>query len=356
MAGAKDRVYEAITKNKAMSTLLAKAERRIKKGDKFSRDVENAIREFRPEAGEKEKQEFRKKLYFAKIYYGVSPSEYFLFRFDTISEEKRRTFVGSYEKDRLCSKINTNERNKLADKYEAYQTFKPYYHREVIKVDPAKGFDEFEAFAKKHKSFMIKAIRKAKGHDVFRIDMTGEEQIPELEEKMRSLGLCVVEECLVQAKEMAALHPQSVNTIRYASFFDDGKLTRMFAMLRMGCGESRIDNAGMGGIVTSVDVETGIAKTNGNRENGEQYEKHPDTNITIKGFQVPRWDELSALIEELVRVVPGQKFIGWDMALTDDGWVMVEGNSRPMLTGVQNCEQKGVRELINKTLVPAAQK
>ena len=350
MAGIKDSLYSAISKNRTFSRLLAKTESSSDKGDKFSKDVDKAISRFVPEAAAEQKTNWRRELYFAKTYYGVTPEEYFLFHFENRPEDEKHEFVGSYEKDRLCRKINTQEKEKLADKYEAYRTFTPYYHREMIRVETEEDREAFESFARTHKSFMIKAIRKAKGNDVFRIDLSGEEEIESLKKKLKELGTCVVEECVCQCPEMEALHPESVNTIRYATWYDRGKLTRMYAVLRMGQGSSHVDNAGAGGIAASVDLETGIVRTDGYCEDGRIFEKHPDTGVAIRGYQIPRWGELNQVICELVKVVPGQKFVGWDMALTPDGWVMIEGNSRPMITAVQMCEQKGIRDLVNKTL------
>jgi len=78
---------------------------------------------------------------------------------------------------------------------------------------------------------------------------------------------------------------------------------------------------------------------------------HPDTGIQIIGAQIPKWEELLALVEELVKIIPEQKYVGWDLALTTNGWCMIEGNDRAMLTGVQMCEQRGIRQLINQTFL-----
>ena len=46
---------------------------------------------------------------------------------------------------------------------------------------------------------------------------------------------------------------------------------------------------------------------------------------------------------QLASVIPEGCFIGWDLALTDKGWVMVEGNYSPLLIW-QIAVGKGVRE------------
>ena len=39
----------------------------------------------------------------------------------------------------------------------------------------------------------------------------------------------------------------------------------------------------------------------------------------------------------------GQKYVGYDFALTENGWVLVEGNSLGQFVG-QIAEQKGVKK------------
>ena len=78
----------------------------------------------------------------------------------------------------------------------------------------------------------------------------------------------------------------------------------------------------------------------GRMENGLSVIFHPDSGCQILGMQIPRWDELRALGLELAAVLPEQKYISWDFALTDDGWVVVEGNCAgqfvcPQLTTLQ---------------------
>lgn len=46
------------------------------------------------------------------------------------------------------------------------------------------------------------------------------------------------------------------------------------------------------------------------------------------GFTIPRWEEVVAMAKELATIVDGNRYAGWDLALTDNGWVMIEGNAR----------------------------
>lgn len=74
-----------------------------------------------------------------------------------------------------------------------------------------------------------------------------------------------------------------------------------------------------------MDTNTGIVYTAGFDESENRYVVHPDSGTVIPGFQIPRWDEAKQLAIGLAQVT-NNRYTGWDLALTDEGWVMVEGN------------------------------
>ena len=141
---------------------------------------------------------------------------------------------------------------------------------------------------------------------------------------------------------MAALHPASLNTVRICTLKLKDRVVVFRPVLRMGRGNSVVDNAAQGGIIVAVDAATGICLEKGVDESGNRYLRHNDTNVVLPGFQIPKWDEAVAMVTELAHVVEGNKYIGWDMALTDNGWVMVEGNPRGQLL-IQIASQKGIK-------------
>jgi len=65
---------------------------------------------------------------------------------------------------------------------------------------------------------------------------------------------------------------------------------------------------------------------------GVHYKKHPDTNFDLIGYQIPRWEEAKSLSKELALVLPDNHYCGWDLVLTDEGWVLQEANDRGNLS------------------------
>ena len=58
------------------------------------------------------------------------------------------------------------------------------------------------------------------------------------------------------------------------------------------------------------------------------YHRGPDDcGIQFIDWQVLHWEDLLKTAEEIFRTcLPEHKYIGFDFALTDNGWVLVEGN------------------------------
>ena len=66
--------------------------------------------------------------------------------------------------------------------------------------------------------------------------------------------------------------------------------------------------------------------TDGYDEKGLPYPAHPDSGMPYRGTQIPRWQELRHLSEKMAKAMPDMVYIGWDMALTPNGWEPVEAN------------------------------
>lgn len=270
----------------------------------------------------------RRDLWYSFIRYDCPFDEYFMFRFSQLSPAGRHAFVTDYENIRLVERITSPEvRAIFWNKWNTYQAFQPFYHRDAMLIDSSTTVDELAAFTQKHPRFMVKPCESSYGRGIRLVDMhdASAPSLPELLTQLQS-ERAMVEEVIVQCEEMAAFHPASVNTIRCATFQKDGQAVVLFAFMRTGQGSSVVDNGGAGGLVAAVDIDTGIVYSPGTTEGLMSALVHPDTGKQILGFRVPRWEELKELVLRLALVVPQLQYGSWDLALTDDGWVMVEGN------------------------------
>lgn len=70
----------------------------------------------------------------------------------------------------------------------------------------------------------------------------------------------IIQEKIKQHNLLERIHPSSLNTIRITSYRYMEEITILSAVLRMGSGGSRVDNASKGGIIVGIDLEKGKIK------------------------------------------------------------------------------------------------
>lgn len=111
--------------------------------------------------------------------------------------------------------------------------------------------------------------------------------IDQLKESLN--GQYLLQERVTQHLKMSELHPESVNTIRMVTFNNNGKVEVFCAALRIGTKGRNVDNWSAGGILVGIDLQTGRLQKEGFYKPGYggRIEKHPDTGIILKDYQIP---------------------------------------------------------------------
>ncbi|MGN0458581.1 MAG: sugar-transfer associated ATP-grasp domain-containing protein [Eubacterium sp.] len=262
-------------------------------------------------------------------------NEYFKYSFENMSDRYRRSFIGFTEYDRLLRGLNDNAENIFKDKVKSYQRFEKYYKRDCISVSNFNDFTAFLDFANKHNTFIVKELKGSLGANISKFTVNNSEQIKAAFFRIIQYGGCICEEWLTQCDEFSSFNDTSINTIRFVTYYDKTKLKNIYGMFRTGRLGSCVDNASQGGIAAAVDLNTGVVISDGYTKRLEHFSEHPDSKRKYKGFKIPRWDELVSLITELCQNAKEYKVVGWDMTLSDNGWIMIEGNSRPNIDTIQ---------------------
>lgn len=179
-----------------------------------------------------------------------------------------------------------------------------------------------------------------------------DEQVDEAGLKERcSGGRYLMQEFVEQHTEMDRLHPQSVNTIRLLTVrsLKDGQIYVMPSILRIGTGDSIVDNTSQGGLAVGIDLETGYLKQYGfyKPDFGLKTDEHPDSHVRFLEFQIPHFAEAKRQAIKLHSMLPGLHSVGWDIAIGPDGPIFIEGNDNWEITGPQTCNG-GFREVFEK--------
>ncbi|WP_405234353.1 sugar-transfer associated ATP-grasp domain-containing protein [Lentisalinibacter salinarum] len=142
-------------------------------------------------------------------------------------------------------------------------------------------------------------------------------------------GRYLLQRAIVQHPDMSALHPGSVNTLRVVSVRTrSGDIEVLSATLKSGVHGGRTDNPASGGLAIAVDIESGRAVGDGFFKPGKGWRvsTHPDTNVRFDGFQIPNFVKALSLAMQAHRYFYGLHSIGWDLAFSSEGPLIIEGN------------------------------
>lgn len=291
-------------------------------------------------------------LAFSKKYYQCSNDEYFMFDFYHKNDKLRKTFITGIAKREYIHLLNTDDAIEfLRDKYSTYELLKDFYGRDVIEIKSQKDYKIFEDFTNKHQKFIKKSNNLSCGKGIEIKQIADENKKDVFYSLLDESESTVIEELVNQSEEMAILHPESVNTIRIITFLDeDNSIKIKYSFLRIGVEDSVVDNGGAGGIICLIDDETGNVITDGVDEEFNWYKVHPDTGIKLKDFSIPNWREACELAKKAQKKVKGARLIGWDLAYTNKGWIIIEGNGHTQFIGQQIADQVGKKEPFEKMI------
>lgn len=275
--------------------------------------------------------------------YGVGYLDYHVFGFALNRGACRKTFMTMNHNLALVRALNDRDYYCVFnDKEEFNRRFAKYIGRSWIDLRQA-GEEGFADFIRDKDGVFAKNVDLCGGEGISRVDVK-EADPKTLYNRLMENGQYLVEERIVQHKEMDKLCPTSVNTIRVVTILKDGKANFMYALVRMGNGEKAVDNISSGGLYTSVPADGILQKPAFCDKTGLYYDAHPFTGTVFKGFQIPMFREAVDMCLKAALVEPHMGYIGWDVAITEKGPILIEGNTIPGYDMCQNhghLEQKG---------------
>jgi hypothetical protein len=146
--------------------------------------------------------------------------------------------------------------------------------------------------------------------------------------RTRLAGRFLFQQRIEQHPAMRQLNASSVNTLRLVSFCSNQRAEVSFGALRVGTGQSAVDNWAAGGLIVRIDLGSGELRGDGffKPGYGGRASVHPDSGVVFDGFRIPFFSEAVAMVVRLHEYLPRIHSVGWDVAITDDGPVIVEGN------------------------------
>lgn len=252
--------------------------------------------------------------------------DYYILGMYDLNSKQRATVLTRGKNDRNIQKFNDRRYWHLVyNKNEFNQKFDKYIKRDWLFLNDNK--EEFNAFIKNKKVIIAKPQSGLGGKGIEKIKISDFKR-DDLYNYLMKKELLVLEELVIQHDGINELHPNSVNTIRVITIFKNNKSHVVATYMRIGKGKI-VDNFSSGGMVVPVDVKTGIINFKALDKDGNLYEKHPLTGINIIGFKVPLWEDVLNLVKQASKELPQIGIMGWDVAVTNEGPLLIEGNENP---------------------------
>lgn len=264
----------------------------------------------------------------AYVKYGVNPKEYYWFHFDGKTDEQKRSFF-TRKMFREFLKRNNDPAfvQILNDKYIFSQVFSEFTGRKCIRSGNKLKTSDLEELLEGTDRIVFKPKDGSGGVGIKVIDKKDYPSTEALADELRALPDGVIEQWIKQHEAMAAPYPEAVNNIRVATLYRDGECHFLGAVFTLGYNHEKIANALQGALFGLIDMETGIVISDLSDYSDQLFKEHPDTGFVARGFKVPYWQEILDLTSRAAAVVPEVGYVGWDVAIAENGPVLIEGNS-----------------------------
>lgn len=180
-------------------------------------------------------------------------------------------------------------------------------------------------FLERHGELIIKPLESWEGDGVRKINLNSDgKDAKDLATELKE-GTYLIEQCIRNHKSL--ILNTSLNTVRLTTILTkNNEVIFLKPFLRAGVGDSVVDNYNSGGVEYEIDVESGIICDKGFQGGKVLHIFHPGTEIKMIGLKVPMWEQAKEIVTEAHLTIPQCKYIGWDVAITDDGVELIEGN------------------------------
>jgi hypothetical protein len=127
---------------------------------------------------------------------------------------------------------------------------------------------------------------------------------------------------------------EALQTIRVITVTGRGGLQIIHAHIKIIVGDNIVDNNERG---KTGNLEASVAVADGTLGEGRRhsrdgsglmmFEVHPDSGVRIEGVRIPFWDEVRDLVSVAASRFLPHRTVGWDVAVTDEGPRLIEGNA-----------------------------
>lgn len=258
--------------------------------------------------------------------YGIGYTDYLKGDYINLTSEQKKTFLTTKSYYKMLKYFNGSTYiATMSDKLVFNKIFKDYLGRDFIDLRST-SLDDFKKFLKGKKHVFAKPPISFGGHGIEKIKVSEIDDIEKLYKDLLKKKLNLIEEEIIQHKELDKLNPYAVNSFRVVTLVKDNEAHIVGNALRIniddaiaiGCSDAYM-RLGEDGKITSRVVDD-VANV---------YEEHPMAKIKFSSVRVPFVKEAYELALKAALEVPEMRYVGWDIAITEKGPVIMEGNEYP---------------------------
>jgi hypothetical protein len=138
-----------------------------------------------------------------------------------------------------------------------------------------------------------------------------------------------MQERIRQHEVLRSIHPSSINTLRLLTIRTGEEIQLLSAVLRIGAGESTMDNWNSGGVAVPTDLQNGATDPPGlSKREGRCVWSHPDTDVSFDGYSILLFQKSKKMVKNAHKEICQISSIGWDISISPQGPIIIEGNYR----------------------------
>ena len=286
-------------------------------------------------------------VYHWKLVYHINPHDYLTYRLWENSREKKAAhFLHRHNVDFVETINDQSKLYILRDKYALLKRIEGLAGREYLEIHESSP-EEFYAFFEKHGKLIIKPRGAALGRGIRVIekgDMTRTE-CDDLRNALIKDGCTLAEEFIKQHKKLNRIYDKAVSIVKIHTLNIDGNVQVVLCpFMQIGANGGQISHSGFS---TLIDRKSGkfICQP-------QFYPNHAKILPVFQDEPIPFYHETEALAIKAAHLVNELTYISWDIAITDDGPVIIEGNGasaayigmHKLLYGLTG---KGIRPMYN---------
>lgn len=260
--------------------------------------------------------------------YGALADDYVSLGFYGMPASQRKQYITSGNKRLFYKKFYTEDAlNTLSHKNLFNLRFNEFVKRDWIWSGNSSA-NELIGFAERHGKVLLKPVQSTWGKGIQIIDAAGLRDLL----ANNSLGNdnhFMLEEIIKNHPAMSQLNPYALHTLRVETVLDNkGDFHLLNVLLMVGMKKLIMSNCHSGGVMCHVNMTTGCVDKPGYNPQGWWAETSSE-GIKFVGFKVPFISELEEYVKQVCKVMPEARYVGWDIAITPNGFELIEGNFCP---------------------------